>query len=191
MPVTRTKKELTPEEFKNFLDWLNPERERGGEAYEQLRSSLSIYFARRHCNYADELVDETINRVIRKIGEPIENKMGFCYGVARNVYLESLRKERLHVDIDEVSVAAPPPPEAEADFSHECLDKCLETLPPDNREVLLKYFSESRTEKIEMRQRISTSLRKTQTALRMQIVRMKKKLTTCVKQCMSEDTAAF
>ena len=69
-----------------------------------------MYFARRRCIYADELVDETINRVIGKVDEPIENKMGYCYGVARNVYLESLRKERLHVDIDEVSVAAAPPP---------------------------------------------------------------------------------
>jgi DNA-directed RNA polymerase specialized sigma24 family protein len=186
LPDIQPKKELTPESFARFLSWLDSDRERAGEAYEQLRSSLSMYFARRRCLYADELVDETINRVIGKVDEPIENKMGYCYGVARNVYLESLRKERLHVDIDEVSVAAAAPPAAEEDFPHECLDKCLATLPPDKRKVLLGYFSEDRSEKIEMRQRISTSLRKTQTALRMQIMRMKQKLTICVKQCMNE-----
>jgi DNA-directed RNA polymerase specialized sigma24 family protein len=185
VPDIQPKKDLTPESFARFLAWLDPDRDRAGEAYEKLRFSLSTYFARRRCVYADELVDETINRVIVKIDEPIENKMGYCYGVARNIYLESLRKERFLVDIDEVSVAAAPPPEAE-DFSHECLDKCLATLPPNKREVLLQYFSEDKSRKIRMRQLISTSLKKTQTALRMEILRMKQKLTICVKQCMNE-----
>ena len=190
MPDTQPKKDITPERFARFLHWLDPDGDRSGEAYEELHFCLSTYFARRRCLYADELADETINRVILKIDEPIDNKRGFFYGVARNVYLESLRKERLHVDIDEVSVAAAPLPEAE-DFSHECLDKCLATLPADKREVLLNYFAEDKSRKIQMRQRISASLRKTQTALRMQIVRMKRNLTTCVKHCMNEDRAAI
>jgi DNA-directed RNA polymerase specialized sigma24 family protein len=184
LPDIQTQKEVTPESFARFLNWLNPDRDRAGEAYEQLRYSLSTYFARRRCIYADELVDETINRVIVKIDEPIENKMGYCYGVARNVYRESLRRERPQVAIDDVTLAAPQA--EEASFSHDCLDKCLESLSPDSRDLLLRYFSQAKTQKIEIRQQISRTLRTTQTALRMRIVRMKKNLTLCVKQCMNE-----
>jgi len=184
LPDIQSKKEVTPESFARFLNWLDPDRDRAGEAYEQLRYSLSTYFARRRCIYADELVDETLNRVIVKIDEPIENKMGYCYGVARNVYRESLRKERPRVDIDDVTLVAPQA--EEESFPHECLDKCLQKLSPDSRDLLLGYFSEAKTQKIEIRQRISNTLKTTQTALRMRIMRMKKTLTLCVKQCMNE-----
>lgn len=184
MPDIQTKKEVTPESFARFLNWLNPDRDRASEAYEQLHYSLSTYFARRRCIYADELVDETINRVIVKIDEPIENRRGYCFGVARNVFRESLRKERSQVALDDVTLAAPQA--EEESFSHDCLDKCLERLSPDSRDLLLEYFSGPKTQKIEIRQRISRTLRTTQTALRMRIARLKKNVTDCVKHCMDE-----
>ena len=70
-------------------------------------------------------------------------------------------------------------------FSNECLDKCLERLSTDSRDLLLEYFSETKQKKIELHQRISESLRMTQTALRMRVMRSKQKLKTCVQECMS------
>src|SRR5437870_9513374 len=144
-----TKKELTREKFAGFLEWLNPDRDRAGEEYERLRFRLCTFFSQRHCGFADELADETINRVILKsAAEMIENKIAYFYGVARNVYRESLRKERPHVDIDEVTVAARAP--EEPSFSRECLDKCLAELSAENRSLVLDYFSEARQAKIEL-----------------------------------------
>jgi len=178
------KKEITPEGFEGFLDWLNPDRELAGEEYERLRSRLCTFFSQRHCSYADELADETINRVILKVSEVrIENKMAYCYGVAKNVFRESLRKEKTHLDIDEVSIAAKEP--EERSFSNECFDRCLEKLPPESRDLLLEYFSEARQEKIQLHRRVAESLAKTQTALRMQVVRAKRKLKICVQECMT------
>jgi DNA-directed RNA polymerase specialized sigma24 family protein len=177
------KKEVTRERFEGFLDWLSPERDRAGEEYERLRFRLCIFFAQRQCGFADELADETINRVILKSSEEqIENKLAYCYGVARNVYRESLRKERPHLDIDEVTVAAKAP--EEPSFSRECLDDCLEKLSPDSRNLLLDYFSEAKMAKIELHRRISESLKLTQTALRMKVMRTKLKLKICVEECM-------
>jgi DNA-directed RNA polymerase specialized sigma24 family protein len=167
----------------NFLAWLSPNQESAGEEYERLRFRLFTFFSQRHCCFADDLADETINRVILKISEEkIENALAYCYGVAKNVYRESLRKERSHVDIDEVTVAAKEP--EEQSFSHECLDKCLKQLSPDSRTLLLDYFSEARLKKIELHRRISESMKTTQTALRMKIMRSKKKLKICVQECM-------
>jgi DNA-directed RNA polymerase specialized sigma24 family protein len=184
LPDTQTRKQLTPERFASFLDWLSPDQDRAGDAYERLRFRLCTFFSQRRCSFADELADETINRVIIKIeDEPIENKMAYCYGVARNVYREFLRKDRPHVDIDEVVVAAPEP--EEPSFSNDCLDQCLGKLAPESRELLLEYFSEVRQRKIDLRRRISERLKTTQTALRMRVMRTKQELKVCVQQCMS------
>jgi hypothetical protein len=106
------------------------------------------------------LADETINRVILKISEEnIENKLAYCYGVAKNVYRESLRKELNHLDIDEIPLAAKTP--AEQSFSGECLDKCLAELSPESRNLILDYFSEVKQAKIELHRRISERLEMT------------------------------
>jgi DNA-directed RNA polymerase specialized sigma24 family protein len=177
-------KEVTAEKFASFLAWLSPDVERAGDEYERLRFRLCTFFAQRQCRFADELADETINRVMLKVAdEQIENKIGYCYGVAKNVFRESLRKEQSHLDIDELTIAAMAP--EEPSFSDECLDKCLAKLSPENRELVLDYFSEAKLAKIELHRRISESLQMTQTALRMRVMRIKQKLTVCVRECMT------
>ncbi len=178
------KKEVTGENFASFLRWLSPQGTDAGEEYERLRFRLCTFFSQRQCRFPDELADETINRVALKINEEnIENKLAYCYGVAKNVYRESLRKERKQVDIDEVVVAAQAP--AEESFSSECLDKCLAELSPESRSLILDYFSEVKLAKIELHKRISERLEMTQTALRMRVMRIKQKLKICVQECMS------
>jgi len=178
------KKEVTRERFEGFLAWLSPDRDRAGDAYERLRFRLCTFFSQRRCSFADELADETINRVIIKIAtESIENKMAYCYGVARNVYREFLRRDRPHVDIDEVTVAAREP--EEPSLSQECLDECLAKLSTERRDLLLQYFSKARRQKIELRRKISERLETTQTALRMKVKRAKDELRVCVQECMS------
>ena len=182
--MQKTDREITPEEFTGFLAWLDPSPERAGEEYERLRFRLCTFFAQRRCTSADYLADETINRVIVKASaEEIENKIAYCYGVARNVYREWLREQRPHLDINDVTIAAEAP--AEPSFSSECLDKCLAELPQDVRTLLLDYFSEAKLAKVRLHQRISKSLNTSQTALRMRVMRSKRKLKLCVQECMS------
>src|ERR1044072_6221758 len=94
LPDTQLKRELDAEAFASFLEWRTPDREAAGAAYESLRFRLCTFFSRRQCRFPDELADETINRIILKSRQQdIENKMAYCYGIARNVYLESTRRE--------------------------------------------------------------------------------------------------
>jgi DNA-directed RNA polymerase specialized sigma24 family protein len=184
MPDTKVKSEVTREGFANFLAWLSPDGGDAGEAYERLRFRLFTFFSQRRCRFPEELADETINRVMLKSSEEkIENKLAYCYGVARNVYRESLRKERDHLNVDEVVVAAKAP--EEQSFSRECLDKCLAELSPESRNLILDYFSEVKLAKIELHRRISEKLEMSQTALRMRVMRIKQKLKICVQECMS------
>ena len=174
---------MTQERFASFLAWLGPGDGDAGEEYERLRFRLVTFFSQRRCRFPEELADETINRVIIRIGEEkIENKLAYCYGVARNVYRESLRKERDHLNVDEVQIAARAP--EEPGLSGECLDRCLAELPPESRNLILDYFSEAKLAKIELHRRISESFQVTQTALRMRVMRIKQRLTVCVRECM-------
>jgi DNA-directed RNA polymerase specialized sigma24 family protein len=176
-------REVTQEKFATFLAWLGPGAESAGEEYERLRSRLRIYFGQRGCRFPEELADETINRVILKVGEErIENRMAYCYGVAKNVYRESLRRERRQTDLNEASLAAPAPDGPGP--AHECLDRCLAELPDEGRALLLEYFSAEKVEKVALHRGIAESLKLTQTALRERIYRFKKRLTGCVRECM-------
>jgi DNA-directed RNA polymerase specialized sigma24 family protein len=176
-------REVTQEKFATFLAWLGPEAESAGEEYERLRSRLCLYFSQRRCRFPEELADETINRVILKVGEErIENRMAYCYGVAKNVYRESLRSERRHTEIDEAALAAPPP--EEPGLSCECLDRCLAELPAESRNLILEYFSEVKRRKVELHRHMAESLKVTQEAFRMRVCRVKRELETCVRACM-------
>ncbi len=180
-----TVKEITPEKFAGFLIWLSPDAEMAGVEYERLRFRLINFFANRNCRFAEELTDETINRVILKIGaENVENKMAFIYGFARNILLESFRKEKNHLNIDEVTVAEKPK-EKENEFSNDCLEKCLDELSAENRSLIIEYFSENRQAKIDLHKQLSGKLKLTQTALRMKIVRIKQKLKICLQDCIA------
>lgn len=181
MSRSKEAKELTAEQFAKFLAWLNPNKDEAGEEYERLRFRLITFFAGRNCRFPEELADETINRVILKISdEKIENKLGFCYGVAKNVFLESLRKEKDFLNVDEVQIAVK---EKEEKFSERCLDKCLQELTEENRNLILNYFSENKRAKITLREKISETFDLSKTALRMKIVRIKKKLKSCLTEC--------
>jgi DNA-directed RNA polymerase specialized sigma24 family protein len=178
-------REVTQEKFATFLAWLGPETESAGEEYERLLFRLNLFFTRRGCRFPEELADETINRVILKLGEErIENRMAYCYGVAKNVYRESLRSERRRAELDEAALAAAPTTAEEPGLWRECLDRCLAELPAEGRELLLRYFSAEGLPKVEMHRGIAESLKLTQAALRERVHRFKKRVTVCVRACM-------
>lgn len=178
------KKLLTPEKFEFFLSWLDPDPEKACDEYEKLRYRLITFFSNRNCLFSEDLADETINRVILKINEEdIDNKLAYFFGVAKNVYLESLRKERPHLNVDDIDPVAPTP--AEPVYSDDCLNQCLAELSRTDRELILDYFSEEKQAKITAHKQLSASLSMSPTALRMKIVRIKKKLKLCITECMS------
>jgi DNA-directed RNA polymerase specialized sigma24 family protein len=181
LPEIKATKEVTREKFDAFLRWLSVDENAAGEEYERLRFRLTTFFATRNCRFPEDLADETINRVIIKTVEiTVENKLAFCYGVAKNVFLESLRKEKNHVNIDDIEIAAKP---VKPKFADKCLDKCLSELSLENRTLIIDYFSESKSAKITLREKISDKLGITQTNLRMKVVRIKQKLKKCLVEC--------
>ena len=94
MDTPRSLKEWVLDEkaFDGLLISLSTDREKAAEIYEEIRCKLITFFEFRHCLFPQEQVDETINRVARRIveGEIIHasDVTTYFYGVARNVLRE-------------------------------------------------------------------------------------------------------
>jgi hypothetical protein len=55
--------------FRQFLNWLDEGVDSDGERYLEMRRRLVAYFDRKNCLTPDELADETLNRVARRLEE--------------------------------------------------------------------------------------------------------------------------
>ena len=100
---------ITPEAFQALLEWLDQGTESDGRTYLEMRRRLVLYFDRKNCLSPDELADETLNRVARRITEEgtieTEAPAKYCYITARFVFMEYLRgMEKKGVSLDEMPV---------------------------------------------------------------------------------------
>src|SRR6266850_3257762 len=86
---------LTPRAFDQLLNWLDEGRNSDGQKYLEMREWLVAYFDRKNCRDPDDLADQTLNRVGRRLEEEgitrSESPAKYCYIVARFVFMESLR----------------------------------------------------------------------------------------------------
>ena len=191
-PRPKTRWSLTPQAFEKLLDALSRDRDEAGVRYEIMRRKLVRFFEWRKIESADEHADETINRAARRMeeGEVVENLNSYLYGVARMVYLEALKQQEL-VSIDDapqiLHQKAPEPSESEPRVV--CFDHCLDSLPPENRRLIVDYYQEERRAKIELRQELADSLQIPLNALRIRAHRIRAKLEQCINQCMQAPVA--
>lgn len=183
---------LNQEDFDVLLTWLGTTREDGGRRYEEIRRRLIKFFTYRGCPEADELADETINRVAAKVHGLAETYTGdtalYFYGVAHNVHLEYLRMCRTRPQ--------PPVPQIQAadsdtlDAEYECLDQCVRQLSPNAREIILQYYQEEKRSKIDRRKALADRLGIALNALRIRAYRIRTSLQTCLQDCLKEKGSA-
>jgi DNA-directed RNA polymerase specialized sigma24 family protein len=179
---------LTQSGFDSLLAWLDPDRDQAGLVYEQIRRRLIKIFECRGCHNAEELADETINRVILKVPKIAQDYVGdkalYFYAVAHKVYLESLRK-RQPVDL-------PPPTMVSEDIEqeYECLDQCVLQLTRNNRELVIEYYQDDKRAKIEHRKALAEKLGVAQNALRIRAHRIRQTLQQCVENCLQQKQLA-
>lgn len=175
---------INQESFEALLAWLNPSREAAGQKYEIIRARLIKIFVNKGCADAEGLADATINRVIALLPGIRESYVGdpahyFC-GVARNIYLESLRRKEIAADLFSTAART----ETGTDALRECLRECLQTLPSEQRELVLEYYLNQKRAKIEHRKRLAEELGLTSNALRLRAHRIRTLLEKCVLQCV-------
>lgn len=189
---------LTSASFDSLLAHLGPDRESAARAYLELRRALFVFFATRGTANPDEMTDETINRVARRLSEgeriTTENPWSYFYGVARNVWRESLARRNVLISLsdDNPAVEAQATPydlmvsareRIEAEIRRECLEKCLAQLAPEDCELIVSYYQFSGGEKIENRKRLAAHLGLSGNTLRQKVARLRSRLAECVIIC--------
>jgi DNA-directed RNA polymerase specialized sigma24 family protein len=187
--VRRPQWELSPLAFERFLQALHPDRNTAAERYEQIRSKLLRFFEWHGCVRAEELADETITRVIRKIdqGDRIEDPDTYCHGVARLVRLESFK----HQEKEREALARVPPgatlvDEAELERRLECLRACMKALPADHQALIVEYHRYDGSERIDGRKRLAARFGIGLNALRIRAHRLSERLASCVAQSLRQ-----
>jgi RNA polymerase sigma factor (sigma-70 family) len=179
---------LTQSAFQQFLDWLDGGTDSGGSRYLEIRRRLVFYFDRKNCPSSDELADETINRVIRRLEEEgniiSDTPAHYCFIVARFVFLESLRKRGGRVSFDEKVGTIPDSmeEEQEAQRRSECLEECIQNLEAQDRILITGYYQGEQRAKIENRRAIAARLGITMNALSIRVCRIRDKLETTVRK---------
>ena len=189
--------EPTPGAFSRFLTWLDEGVDSGGEKYLEMRRRLVSYFDRKRCASPDELADETLSRVVRRLDEEgaiTESPTArYCYIVARFVFLEYLRRDDAH-DRSAAELAAPVAPDAGVEAQQrrlDCLDHCLQQLTADDRELILEYYQGERGVKIEYRRKLAARVGITANALTIRACRLRGKLEACVSACAAGKSDRF
>ena len=181
----------TPAELNNLLLWLGHDSAMGARQYVEMRQKLVALFRFRGCEAPEDLADETLDRTARAILKPgfvyEGNPIAYLRGVARNVYLESLRRDRpiSQGSLPELSDTVAPVASHDSGIEqlHACLDRCLARLPEDKRGLLLRYYQGDRSAKIDGRSQLAQELAIELNTLRLQIFRLRNIVRTCVESC--------
>ena len=167
-----------------LLRLLDADRDQAGEKYELLRRKLVKLLAWQGGADPYALVDETLDRVMRRLSEGdrpyVSDPSHYVFGFARNVIRESWRRD---------SRTVPPvitfPSSGEETRTVEaraaCLDLCLQRLGPGNRELLLAYYARAGRQRIAARRALAEGLAIKGPALRLRLHRIRLGLETCVR----------
>jgi DNA-directed RNA polymerase specialized sigma24 family protein len=164
---------LSGEALDRLLLALDPDREAAACKYEALRRKLIDLFAWERSESPEDLADETLNRLARRVSEGtgIPNLDRYAYGIARMLLQEEARSLRTRAAAfrDLQLVAGTTPDSSMLDR----MRQCLAALPAQHREMLERYYAEDR-EQLARAQGISVN------ALRNRVLRLRQRLYECV-----------
>jgi DNA-directed RNA polymerase specialized sigma24 family protein len=190
---------LTQDAFDRLLAWLDPDRGRAGERYEEIRAELVRRFRQLGCGDPEERANETIDRVAKKLPEIVETYRNdpkpYFFSVAHYIRMEYLKRPVTvplpQTDFPGADVLRAP--EASDDDDDElldsCLSHCMSHLPQRSRELILQYYQGERQIKIRLRKEMAERLGVKPTNLRLKAQRIRAELKECILDCLARKAA--
>jgi DNA-directed RNA polymerase specialized sigma24 family protein len=179
---------ITADGLARLLARLDSDPERAGLEYERLRRGLIRFFDWRGAWPPEECADDTLDRLAKKLDETVvEDVRHYAHGIARLVLLEH-RRQPVVVSIDreiDGSTIRAASVDDEDDEVRKCFDRCLQDVPADSRELMLRYYEGERRDKISNRRRLAVTLGLSDNGLRTRIQRLRDRLEQCVQECVS------
>lgn len=186
----RKESSLTQEGFDGLLAWLHQDRAEAGRIYEEIRIKLIKGFKSHNCPVAEELADETFNRVAKRLPEIVSTYVGdprrYFFGVAYRVFLEYLKNGPTLVELpsDNLLISEQ---QRDLETVYNCLEKCLQHLSPQNRELILQFYQGEKRIKIKLRRELARRLDIKLNNLRLQAHRIRENLKKCIRTCLEQE----
>ncbi|MEP7362322.1 MAG: hypothetical protein ABI972_03635 [Acidobacteriota bacterium] len=176
---------MTEAGLKMLLTHLSSDQERAGELYLHMHGKLARYFSWHGCPHPEDLADEALDRVSRRLesGEQVAQIISYILGVARRILLEQRRSLLTTGTLpDDRTLTRPEAGEAD-DSIMDCLEGCLGKLAPESRALLIEYYSPEASARAWVRQTIADRLGLSLNALRNRVLRLRRNLETCISEC--------
>ena len=199
---------LGPDSWDDLYDFLDPgrpekpERDRDAVAEAkclELRRKLVVFFSARGCSEAEDLAVDTLLRVAARCRDVdvtgFGDRTGYFYGVARNVLHEWQRHETTDAEHREAFKSewirlpvTDAPSWDEPDTARRHLARCLAALTERARRLILSYYAEDRSAKIEHHRAMAAEFGRSVNSLRIEVHRIRKAVRECVNERLREDS---
>jgi DNA-directed RNA polymerase specialized sigma24 family protein len=182
MPAKSRPWRLTGHALDRLLEALADDPEASARAYGLLRQRLAAYFDRRSIPDGEVLADEALDRVARRLeqGVQIASLAGYAYGVARLLSLEWHRRQGREAFARRLHPPGPDQPDDSGEARIACLDRCLEELPEESRELILSYYRCRVRERKVLADRLDLSYAN----LKAKAHRIRGRLERCLEECL-------
>lgn len=173
-PSTRQRWQLNRRAFDLLLAALDADREAASGKYETLRGKLINLFAWERCETPDELADEALDRLARKLAEGIalQSADQYAFGIARRMLLEQHRANHIKRTALRALRYFRGPGTRDAELLRSA-ERCLDELPEESRNLIERYYAEDRDA-------IASGLDISLNALRNRVLRIREKILACI-----------
>ncbi|HEV2965153.1 MAG TPA: hypothetical protein VG649_25230 [Candidatus Angelobacter sp.] len=194
--------DLRAAQFEGLLKRLDPDREHAGELYESLRRKLIKFFEWNSCFPAEDLADETLDRVALKLGEElIHDVSAFASGVAKRVRQEANKRALRMVRVpdlakqenffaDSKNTEKEIQDKMDGERRSKCLHICVQRLPGRDRELFFNYYTTT-GQHTQYRLALAKTMGLAIGTLRVRVNRLRDELEKCTRKCTASPRAGL
>ncbi len=186
--ASTTRWKLEAQGFDNLLARLADDPAESGRRYERLRERLILFFNRRLAHAPEDLADQVIDRLARRLqdGEPVASIEAYALGIARHVAQEQRLVAAREITPDGSfleNISAPDHTSYdEPDRLLDAMELCLKSIPRADMELLSRYYLHEGGSKIETRRRLAEARKISQAALRKKVYQICCTLRACIRR---------
>ncbi len=156
-----------------------------GQHYEQLRSKLVFFFTRKSLRFPEDLADEVLDRIGRRLSEglAISSIDAFALGVARHVGQEQTALPHQSQTVDPSFFDNIPATSATSNEDERVayLERCLRRLPATDKQLLKGYYLGEGGSSISARRDMAERLGISSGTLRQRVFLIRQRMLACVK----------
>ena len=194
MPSTTREKprwELEAKAFDLLLARLSADPIAASHRYERLRHRLILFFTTRLTTSPEDLADQVIDRLARRLAEdePVASIEAYALGIARHVVQEQrlLAAREIRPDAAHLENISAPNHTSYEDSAHQdrllaAMERCLARLQPGDAELLSRYYLDDGTSRIEARRHLAEQRNLTPAALRKKVYQICCTLRDCIRR---------